>query len=698
MENNKIVTYSLLAHINNSGIGITDFSDIFVPLIKRVISKMNDEGHNKGKDVGEIKHKVDQTYFLDVPYPFLKKIVRRIANEVNKGDEIKFQVYNDSSFIIKDFVFAEYEDTILRQEKDVRDIEELYHQFLQISNVNIETQPSIFEYIDKNRASLSRYFVSSAENQTEIDFSLQAKFINSFKDNATIYAILRKIYIGSIISSYLEFETEGKGLKEGIEFVLDTNFLIGLLDLTTVESTHTCSKILDACKNLGYRMSVLDYTIEETKELLHRTAENYGEVFLVKRIHPNSIYNACDRRNLSQTDLQRMAANLESTILHDFGVFIVSDTQKLRNEAKYSAEYDMFKKIRINEWSALHDATTVKYVQHRRGKRVKDFYEAKCWFVTNPHHELRFLSKDGFVPEIISAEDLVNILWLTNPNLKANMNVNDLSEIGLSRLVSSTLSASLPSVRILKELDQNIQKYAKDNISDKEIIRVAKRIANKTNANLEELNQIASKDSGEFVRRLQEEAKKEETETARFEEKLKSLILKIKQQVEERAKERESRLAAGYLQKEEDLRLDLKLALAQELARKDEELKKILLLNLKMAFAPLEMTKQAYVKKANTRAQLYSTIAILLPLFAATFLYFNFGWNFFDSKSILPTILLYLLQYFYFVWKNKEWSLTHMLADLKDRQCLRLCKKFDFDVAQYDQLKIEIERIEKELQ
>lgn len=42
MDTNRVIVYSLLAHINNSlsNKSIKDLSDIFVPLVKRVISKL----------------------------------------------------------------------------------------------------------------------------------------------------------------------------------------------------------------------------------------------------------------------------------------------------------------------------------------------------------------------------------------------------------------------------------------------------------------------------------------------------------------------------------------------------------------------------------------------------------------------------------------------------------------------------------
>ena len=673
---NKIVTYSFLAYINNTGIGIRDFSDIFIPLVKRVLSKMNEEGHNKGKDLGEIKIKIDTMYYLDVPYPFLRKLLDRIAKEINEDGETKFMLYKDGSFIIKNFVFADYEETIRSQENEVSDVEELYHQYLQLNNIDVEQQPSIFDFIDRNRASLSRYFIERPVDQSEADFSIQAKFINSIKQNRNIYNTLQRIYIGSIISAYLEFETEGKSIKENVEFVLDTNFIVSLLDLTTTESTHTCTKIIEICKKFGYRISVLDYTIEETRGLLSRTAEQFDISFLSGRVNPESIYNACERRGLSKTDLERIVFNLENIISEDLGLYIVPETKKFRNEAKFSSEFEKFKKIRVNDWSALHDATAVKYVQYKRGKRVTDFFRSKCWFVTNPHHEYKFLTRDGFVPEIISAEDLVNILWLTNPNVKANMNENDLSEIGISRLISSTLNASMPNARVIKEFEQNIQKYAKDNISDKEIIRVSNRIANKTNINLEELNKIASINPSEFVRRLQIEAKLEEKEQAQFQEKLKKVIFRIKEQTEERSNIR----AQG---------------IKEEFKQKDIDLKQKLLSDKKAAFKIITKTKNICEKRAIMRANIYLGLIILLPLCVVFFLEINIGWNI--TASFILTLIFYFASYLYFVINRKEWSLKEIWNDLKDREMEKQYKMYGMDIEKHNILQSEIEQLEDEL-
>ena len=112
-----------------------------------------------------------------------------------------------------------------------------------------------------------------------------------------------------------------------------------------------------------------------------------------------------------------------------------------------------------------------------------------CWFVTDSRFDFSSLHADGSLQENIRAEELVNILWLSNPRI----NSADIADIGLTKLVSATITHSLPNTRIIKELDDNIQKYAKDKIEVGDCVRVANLIANRTITNLEELNNLAKK-------------------------------------------------------------------------------------------------------------------------------------------------------------------------------------------------------------
>ena len=133
-----------------------------------------------------------------------------------------------------------------------------------------------------------------------------------------------------------------------------------------------------------------------------------------------------------------------------------------------------------SDHGALHDATAVVYVKEKRGKRIVDFYEAKCWFVTNTKRATSYHEKGEFIPEIIRAEDLMNILWLTSPNVTKQ----EMLDVGLTRLISSAYSNSLPSNRLLRHLDEKIGIYAKDKVDPKDIVLLANAVADQTVQNL----------------------------------------------------------------------------------------------------------------------------------------------------------------------------------------------------------------------
>lgn len=507
MNKERAITYSLLAHIRNTGTLAKGPIDIFIPLIKRVLSKMNSNDVFQGKSVLEIKNVADELYYIDFPIPVLKKILDEICKEVNTQEKTHFVLYKDGAFSINEFTFIEYEEIIENQAKDINELEDLFKQFCDTSELKFENSDSIFKFIEKNKFNLSKY-ISNTQTKNGFDYTAEAQFVNFFKQIPLIYEKIKSIYLGSIIAGYIEYNSD-EAVRE-IELLFDTNFIVGLLDLNTPESTHTCRTLLEIAKQQKFKIRILKDTIEETKNLLDTKADFFDKSFLQKKVNPEDVYNACDRRKISKSDLERIADNLESTI-SKFGISILYQTEKLNNEAKFTEEYKFFEKVRQSKKSALHDATAILYINKTRKIKIKDFDKVNAWFVNNSTSsdgENIFL-KDGFQPESIKADDLLNILWLSNPQINKKIEGNDLAEIGLTSIISLSLNNDLPKSKILRELDDNIHKYAKEEISDTDIIRVATRITNKQLRDIEKLNELAETDKVEFVKRLEEEANKQ---------------------------------------------------------------------------------------------------------------------------------------------------------------------------------------------
>lgn len=112
-------------------------------------------------------------------------------------------------------------------------------------------------------------------------------------------------------------------------------------------------------------------------------------------------------------------------------------------------------------------------------------------------------------PETIKVDNLLNIIWLCNPSF--GVNNTEVIDMGLASMVSYTLSATLPKTRIIKELDENIQKYRTDyNITDKDVLRLSTRIVNRQIEDVQSFNELAKNNTAEFAAKVKEEAAKQE--------------------------------------------------------------------------------------------------------------------------------------------------------------------------------------------
>lgn len=504
----KIITYSLLAHINNRIDDKSNFENIFIPLVKRALSKMCANDQFKGDDISEIQKNVEELYALDMPLTILSKILSKIEQEINiKEEKIKF--YKDKSFTLNKYVFDDYEEEVDRRTDRLQKLQNFYLDFTKVEQSNETSPATIFEFVELNKISLGKYIKKkyAAEHH---DHSVEARFVNLISPIEEMYEVLQSVYIGSIISTYLEYQPGP--LKSNVELVLDTNFIISLINLNTSTSTDNCQRLLTIGEKLGYKFTVLGITLIELDRLLKTRVDYFDQAFLAKQLDPEDIYNACERRKLTKTDLDRIRHNLTSEI-GKFNISIVSNVEKFENLAKYSEEFEKLKEKRNTHFAALHDATCLEYVKAKRGRPIYEFERVSCWFVNNSSSRSHSFT-NGLQPLIIKAEDLLNLLWLSSPMVKQTLNSDDFSRIGISRLVSATLDDSLPNSRTIRMLDENIQKYAKNSISDEDIVRVSKGIASRTIINLDKLNEAAEKDPSSFVEDLQVianlEKKKEE--------------------------------------------------------------------------------------------------------------------------------------------------------------------------------------------
>jgi len=539
---NRAITYSLLAHIRNKGSLTGGPIQMFIPLIKRVLSKMNEEGVFNGKSIIEIKKKAEELYSIDIPIPALRSIFKMLADELNSESAEVFILNNDDSFQILNYTFTEFEEDIRSFTIEVENIEKLYKDFCFSYEGKQPKAESIIEFIEKNKYSLSKYLAHKNNDNNSVS-SIEAQFVNYFKRIPSVYNIIRRIYLGSILSTFIEYET--KDVKINVELLLDTNFILGYFDLNTEESYSTCRKIIDIAKKQDYEISVLSDTIIEVKNLIKAKSENFDSSFIEKRIYPEDILNACERRQLNKADLDRVADKIEMEI--KCSGFEIQDASKYKAMAMNSKYYHHIKGKRNSEFAAIHDAIAVTYVREKRKHNIRDFEDVNCWFLNNSFNRDRYdfnnpqkenQSSNQYQPETIKADDFLNILWLSSPAVDRNINYKEVADIGLTSLISLSLSESLPKMSVIKELNDNIEKYSKDgSITDSDIVKLSTRIATKQLKDLDSLNKIAKTDSKKFLKRINEEARKQdeidEERNKNIEKTLKDIKLSMSDNLEE---------------------------------------------------------------------------------------------------------------------------------------------------------------------
>ena len=548
----RAVVYSFLAHIRNSATLAQGQLDIFVPIVKNALSELYPDGAVKGAKVSEIAEALVEKFGLNIPPTVMQVLMSKIAQEVNESSGSEdMQVFGDGSFIIRKFAFEEYKEQLQKCKDGVKNILGLFKKFCAINKLSPDADDisSLIKFIEQNQMEISRYLSAGGQEEDTTDYCLAAQFVQTFREFPQIYDTLRDIYLGSMLTNYLTYQP--REVKMDVEVLVDTNFVVSLLDLNTAESTKTCRIFIETAQSLGYRFRVLKDTIEESQNLLMSKAKGLNSALVVRFINEEDIYNACDRRHLSCSDLERISDNIETILSEEFNIQPIPYTENFKKRAKFSEEYKFFKKIRGNDTSAMHDAIAVLYVKEKRGgKALYDFEKVNCWFVNNAINSIIRPADRDFspkysrntrvpLPETIRVDYLLNIIWLSNPS-SGILNVEQLN-IGISSMVSYALRTSLPKSRVIRELDENIQKYKDDfSITDKDVVHLSTRIAQRQIEDIEALNNLADEDGEKFAQKVKEEALKQSNEDAERARKMDALLSEMANRIEDLRQSKEN--------------------------------------------------------------------------------------------------------------------------------------------------------------
>ncbi len=524
VSENLLATYSLLSVIQDSQKVDKRKSilQLFIPIVQAtlnwMLSNATSTGVIMGKSTLEIRDAIKNRFELEIPPAALNSILLLIDT-----DEKRFIVNSDKSFIIKAGYANGIDKQYSKQKEWISLLKKNYKAFCNRENVVFDFQELVTFIQDQK----NRIFEGNPTQITDQKYYVSKFVAEKIRLKDKYYKTICSIYLGGVITSYLSFTITEKVMDT--ELLLDTNFYISLCNLNTEESYETCSQLFEMARNLGFRFSILQRTIEQIRILLSNRIRDFDCRDSRAAWDESDIHAACVRREMvGSSELQLY----KDGILNDLGqkgVNIINDAmiRPIIEKASHSEEYRSLKSIRKNSESALNDVIAQKYVEHKRAsKKIAEFSDVNCWFLTNStsfnKHELEI---PVWQRKSINAADLLLLLWYANPSLDLRNTASMLAMSSLSANILRYRSEKGPTVKIIDEIQNKVAKLQINELVTQEAIaklciRMSEGCIDETEA-----NRLVSMPTSEFVEyvehiRTSENAyfeKEEENENLRFE-------------------------------------------------------------------------------------------------------------------------------------------------------------------------------------
>ena len=556
MSNNTTILtgYSFLSALNETGADM--YNAVYVPMCKRAVSLY---ASNRNKNHGtalDIKQIINNEYGIDIPILVTKKLIVAVASSLSRREKehSKFEVYEDgTSFQFDSYTFNQLEDSYEQARRNAGALQYAFEEFLKNQGINNSTIVPFAEFIYKYQHKLSAFLagkdltIEDAEN-TYINHVKFIQFIESCND--TIYRIVKHIFIGSIIASYIESNMDIHAkMASGISYYLDTKIVLEALDLQQAEDTQPINELLQLIRACGGNIRILDITIQEIHGIIETAISKFN-----KQTPTTTINEACLRTGRNKTWLTSFNGQLEKYLIETLKINIdkVSETEI----EKYTNTEDTkeLQNIWYRKNAAAHDVISYLYVREKRristGNNVLP-QKATYWFITPNSRLCQFNAGkkiNGYPSETILPQNLASLLFLQNPQ----RNSAKVSTIGLNELIAQVIFDEYPSRDIINEFDTAVQECA--DVSEEDYAILLTAVSEQSTSKLENLMEIKKADPERFMSNVHsiiaaEKSQREKQKTHYKEERLRSQeeLRKMQQNLAEaiaRFEETEGRISA----------------------------------------------------------------------------------------------------------------------------------------------------------
>ena len=543
MDNkNTLTSYSFLAALNENGTDL--YNAVYLPLCKRALAIHTKENtHGTSNDIKKV---MKDEFGIDMPLLVVQKLIVAIANGMSRKQKEKsdFKYFEKGkSFQCNSYVFNDLEQAYETERRQANALQEAFEVFVKSQDADSEGEmPSFASFIDRYKNELSS-FLSGKTKSLNVDvnssFMSHVRFLQYIEtNNDTLFRVAERIFMGSIIASYIESDMDVNAKPESkVTYFLDSKIVLEALDLQNAEDTLPIRELMKLIRETGGTVKVLDVTVNEIQSIISSAINNYN------KDNPTTTVNeACLRIKQNKTWLTKINGNLGNYLTDTLKVEITKVSENDIKDFTNSEDTKQLKKIWYRKNTAAHDVIAYLYVRKRRkSNSINTFIQkAGYWFVTANGRLCDFnmsRKENGYPNETILPQELTSLLFLQNPKKYGER----VSAIGLNELIAQTLSDEYPSRDILNEFDSAVRENV--NISDDDYRLVLSAVSQQSTKQLQKLldESVSSKDkfNSEIHQIIAKERNRQNKEKKERDEAVKGYTLSVKEKAELSGKNRE---------------------------------------------------------------------------------------------------------------------------------------------------------------
>jgi len=516
---NKVISFNFLAALSETKKDL--FRDVYVPFCKKTLSLYCQNGNTQGTDE-DIRELILANFGLNIPALMVRQLLRGVHDDFSRRqiEKTGFKIFeNGHSFQVSRMAFAEIEG---KYQKSRREYQLLKNEFEEYQNeFGIEEDiPSLASFIDKNCAEVSSFFAGGDLNGSDLEdnsYLVHVNFLNHIESQShTLYKIVEKLFMGSLIASYLESSVDlDEKFSDQVEYYIDTQIILRALGLQEEPETQPARDLLELIKNTGGNLKVFDVTIDEMNRVLDNAIERFD-----KDNPTTSINEACIRNGKNKAWLVTLNHNLSNELNERYGFVTGKINHSFRKEIEKTKDFEELKDLWQNDASAFHDVLCYRRVRYLRGGEVNSPKKANSWFVT-PNKRLygfnkEFVSNRG-AAEIVNPEPLTALLWLRD----VNKFEKDVKRVGLSEMISETISQEIASRDLIISFEENLT--AAPNVSPKQFNALLSLVARESAKKISKLNLLLEDEdyetfNSEAAMLIDEDRKRKKKYKKRFKE------------------------------------------------------------------------------------------------------------------------------------------------------------------------------------